>query len=55
MNTPVKAIKGKNERSKRYNIAYNDLFSKAVSTIEQPVEPSFNWLIEKTDIKMLGK
>jgi hypothetical protein len=35
--------------------AANDLFSKAVSRIRQPIESFFNWLIEKTDIQRASK
>jgi len=55
MLTPVKAIKGQTEQEKQRNKAADDLFSKAVSTVRQPIEGFFNWLIEKTDFQRAGK
>jgi len=55
MLTPVKAIKGQSEWEKQHDRAANDLFSKAVSTVRQPIESFFNWLIEKTDFQRASK
>jgi hypothetical protein len=55
MLTPVKGIKNQSEREKQFDRAYNDLFSKAVSKIRQPIEAFFNWLIEKTDFQRACK
>lgn len=55
MYTPVKDVKGQSQWEKNFDKAYNDLFSKAVSTIRQPIESFFNWLIEKTDIQKASK
>lgn len=55
MFTPVKGIKGQSEREKQFDRAANDLYSKAVSSIRQPIESFFNWLIEKTDIQRASK
>ena len=55
MLTPVKAVKGQTEQEKQRNKAADDLFSKAVSTVRQPIEGFFNWLIEKTDFQRAGK
>jgi len=55
MLTPVKAVKGQSEAIKQRNKAADDLFSKAVSTIRQPIESLFNWLIVKTDIQRASK
>jgi hypothetical protein len=55
MLTPVKAVKGQHELTKQRNKAADDLFSKAVSTIRQPIESLFNWLIAKTDIQRASK
>jgi Transposase DDE domain len=55
MLTPVKKIKGQAEVLKEFDSANNFLFSKAVSTIRQPIESFFNWLIEKTDIQRASK
>lgn len=55
MLTPVKAIKGQPEVIRQRDKAANDLFSNAVSTVRQPIESLFNWLIEKTDIQRASK
>jgi len=55
MLTPVKAIKGQTIQEKQRNKAADDLFSKAVSSVRQPIEALFNWLIEKTDIQKACK
>ncbi len=55
MLTPVKAIKNQPEWEKQHDRAFNDLFSKAVSTVRQPIEGFFNWLIEKTDFQRASK
>lgn len=55
MLTPVKAVKGQTEIEKHRNKAADDLFSKAVSKVRQPIEAMFNWLIEKTDIQRASK
>jgi hypothetical protein len=55
MYTPVKAVKGQSDWEKKFNRAFNDLFSKAVSKVRQPIESFFNWLIEKTDIQRASK
>jgi len=55
MLTPVKAVKGQSEEEKKRNRAADDLFSKAVSKVRQPIEGLFNWLIEKTDFQRASK
>lgn len=55
MYTPVKEIKGLSISMKQFDKAYNDLYSKAVSSIRQPIESFFNWLIQKTDIQNASK
>lgn len=55
MLTPIKEIKGTPENLKQVDKAFNDLFSRAVSRIRQPIESLFNWLIEKTDIQRASK
>lgn len=55
MLTPVKAVKGQTVWEKQFNKAADDLFSKAVSKIRQPIESLFNWLIEKTDFQRASK
>ena len=55
MLTPIKGVKGQSEQEKQRDRAYADLFSTAVSTVREPIESLFNWLIEKTDIQRAGK
>jgi hypothetical protein len=55
MLTPVKAVKGQTEAEKQWNKAADDLFSRAVSKVRQPIEGFFNWLIEKTDFQRASK
>ncbi len=55
MYTPIKEIKGQSQVMKQFDKAYNDLYSKAVSSIRQPIESFFNWLIQKTDIQNASK
>jgi hypothetical protein len=55
MLTPVKAIKNQSDWEKQFDKAANDLFSKAVSTVRQPIEAFFQWLIEKTDFQRASK
>ena len=55
MLTPIKAVKGQPDSNKNFDRAFNDLFSKAVSAVRQPIEGLFNWLIEKTNIQVASK
>lgn len=55
MLTPVVGVKGQGEREKQFNKAADDLFSRAVSKIRQPIEAFFNWLIQKTDFQVASK
>lgn len=55
MLTPVKLVKGEPLSLRQRDKAYNNLFSKAVSSIRQPIEALFNCLIEKTDIQNATK
>jgi hypothetical protein len=55
MLTPVKAVKAMPEVLKNFDRATNDLYSRAVSKIRQPIEGLFNWLIEKADIQKASK
>lgn len=55
MLTPVKGVKNQSEWEKQYDRAANDLFSRAVSKVRQPIEGFFNWLIEKTDFQRASK
>ena len=55
MLTPVKLIKGMSEQLRKFDKAADDLYSAAVSSVRQPIESLFNWLIEKTDIQRASK
>ncbi len=55
MLTPIKAVKGQTDWEKQFNKAADDLFSRAVSKVRQPIESFFNWLIEKTDFQKASK
>lgn len=55
MLTPAKCIKGLPDILKKFDKAANDLYSRAVSKIRQPIESFFNWLIENTDIQRASK
>ncbi|RTY96111.1 transposase [Flavobacterium sp. GSP27] len=55
MFTPVKAVKGESQEIRNRDKVSNDLYSKAVSRIRQPIESLFNWLIEKTNIQRACK
>lgn len=55
MLTPVKAVRGQTDWETQFDKAYNDILSTAVSSIRQPIESLFNWLIEKTDIQRASK
>lgn len=55
MLTPVKAVKGQTEVEKQWTKAADDLFSRAVSKVRQPIEGLFNWLIEITDFQRASK
>jgi hypothetical protein len=53
--TPVKAIQNQSEFMKQRDKAANDVYSRAVSGVRQPIESLFNWIIEKTDIQRASK
>ena len=55
MFTPVKMKKGTPEILIKRDKAAFDLLSKAVSSVRQPIESLFNWIIEKTDIQRASK
>src|SRR5690625_364995 len=55
MYTPVKAIKGQSDWERKFDRAANDLFSRTVSAVRQPIESFFNWLIQKTDFQIASK
>lgn len=51
MFTPIRETQGKADGLKNMDRAHKDLFSRAVSTIRQPIESFFNWINEKTQIQ----
>ncbi len=51
MRTPVKLKQGDSAAIRQYKKAADDLYSRAVSSIRQPIESLFNWLITHTDIQ----
>lgn len=51
MRTPVKLKAGDPDRIRQYNKAADDVYSRAVSSIRQPIESLFNWIITHTDIQ----
>ena len=51
MLTPVKYARGVTDGIKKFNRAADDLYSRAVSKIRQPIEGLFSWLIQKADIQ----
>ena len=53
--TPIKGVKGQSEAINQWGKAANDLYSRAVSKVRQPIESLFNWIIEKTDIQRASK
>jgi hypothetical protein len=53
--TPIKAVKGQAKEIQQWDKAANDMYSRAVSSIRQPIESLFNWIIEKTDIQRASK
>ena len=53
--TPVKAVKNQPEVLRQRDKAANDIYSRAVSSVRQPIESLFNWIIEKTDIQRASK
>lgn len=55
MITPVKLKKAEPENLRQFDKAYNDLYSRAVSAVRQPMESLFNLIIEKTDIQRASK
>ena len=53
--TPVKYTRGVPECIKQRFKAADDLLSRAVSSIRQPIESLFSWLLEKSDIQRASK
>ncbi len=55
MFTPINAVKGMDDIIKQRIRAADDLYSTAISSVRQPIEVMFAWLIKKTDIQRVGK
>jgi hypothetical protein len=55
MLTPVKVVKGIPDVLRKFDREANDLYSRAVSRIRQPIEALFSWIIEKSDIQKASK
>lgn len=53
--TPIKAVKGATEEERQRNKAADDLYSAAVSSVREPIEALFGWLINKTNIQRAQK
>lgn len=53
--SPVKHPRGVPQVLRQMTRAADDLFSRAVSAVRQPVESLFAWLLEKTDIQRASK
>lgn len=51
----IKGVKGQSEMTSQWGKAANDLYSRAVSKVRQPIESLFNWSIERTDIQRASK
>ena len=52
---PEKRKKGESEWERQLNEAFRVLYGKAVSSVRQPIESFFNWMIEKVDIQNASK
>lgn len=52
---PEKAKKGESKWEKQFNHAFRVLQGKAVSSVRQPIESFFNWIIEKVNIQNASK
>lgn len=55
IHTPVKLVKGESVVTRQFKKAADDLYSTWVSTIRQPIESFFQWLINLTDIQRASK
>ena len=53
--TPVKYPRGFSEELKQRFKAADDMFSRTVSSIRQPIESLFSWLLGKSDIQRASK
>ena len=53
--TPVKYKRGQSKQDKQRHLAADQLYSTCVSSIKQPIESFFNWLIQHVDIQRASK
>ncbi len=53
--SPIKYSRNTAEQIKQRNKAADDLFNRSVSSIRQPIESLFSWLIEHTNIQRASK
>ncbi|BDD03467.1 transposase (plasmid) [Aureibacter tunicatorum] len=53
--TPEKLVKGESPYYREFAHAFRKQWGKAISSVRQPVEVFFNWLIEKTGIQDASK
>jgi hypothetical protein len=51
MHTLVKGVNGQLECTKQFDWVANELYSKAVSKIWQPIQSAFSWLQVHTEIQ----
>lgn len=51
MLTPVKLKQGDSQEQRQHKKAAEDVYSRAVSSVRQPIESLFNWFITHTDIQ----
>lgn len=52
---PEKNKKGESKWEKQFNEAFRRLYGRAVSSVRQPIESFFNWIIEKVNIQDASK
>lgn len=52
---PEKNKKGESKWEKQFNEAFRRLYGRAVSSVRQPIESFFNWIIEKVNIQNASK
>lgn len=52
---PEKRKKGESEWERQFNEAFRVLYGKAVSSVRQPIESFFKWMIEKVNIQNASK
>lgn len=52
---PEKNKKGETKWERQFNEAFRRIYGRAVSSVRQPIEAFFNWLIQKVDIQNAAK